>query len=312
MGLKINFMKSFFVSLLIIAFLNVSASDTLSYSKTEIIYGRKYGTALTMTMLVPKQKNNGKAIISVLSGNWVSTERMRENFPSKSDVYLERGYTVFGVMVGSQPQYSIPDEIKDLKRAVRFIRFYAKEYNIDADHLGITGFSSGGHLSLMIATADNNPDSKSFDPVDKVSARVQAAAVFAPPTDFLNYGKQNSTQTINQAMLVISGLAPAFDFKTWNDTTGTFVSITNTAKRLQIAKEISPVNNVSADDPPILIIHGNKDVRVPLQQSESIIKKLKEVNVSNNLIIKDGAGHGWKNMEVEEKNFADWFDKYLK
>ena len=305
-------MKSFFVLLLIFLSFNVSATDSLNYSKTEIIYGRKYGTALTMSMLVPKHHANGKAIISVLSGNWVSTERMRADFPSKAGVYLERGYTVFGVMVGSQPQYSIPDEIKDLKRAVRFIRFNAKEYNIDAEHIGITGFSSGGHLALMIATADDIPDPESFDPVDKISARVQAAAVFAPPTDFLNYGKQNSTATINQALLVISGLAPAFDFKTWNDTTGTFVTITNTEKRLQIAKEISPVNNVSPDDPPVLIIHGNKDIRVPLQQSESLIARLKEAKVNCNLIIKDGAGHGWKNMEVEEKNFADWFDKYLK
>jgi len=49
-----------------------------------------------------------------------------------------------------------------------------------------------------------------------------------------------------------------------------------------------------------------------LQQSETIIKKLKEANISNQLIIKKGGGHGWQNIEIEEQNFVDWFDKYLK
>ena len=172
--------------------------------------------------------------------------------------------------------------------------------------------SSGGHLSLMIATADDITDSKSTDPVDKVSSRVQAAAVFYPPTDFINFGGVNTTGTINQAGLVMARVAAAFDFKVWNDTTGTYVSVVDNKKRLAIAKEISPINAVSSDDPPVIIIHGDKDVLVPKQQSESIIAKFKEAGVTNELIIKEGGGHGWRNREVEEKNFVDWFDKYLK
>jgi dipeptidyl aminopeptidase/acylaminoacyl peptidase len=107
-------------------------------------------------------------------------------------------------------------------------------------------------------------------------------------------------------------VAAAFDFKVWNDTTGTYVSITDTEKRLAIAKEISPINSVSPDDPPVLIIHGDKDVLVPKQQSESIIEKFAAAKVPNNLIIKEGGSHGWKDMQVEEKFFVDWFDKYLK
>ncbi len=305
-------MRYIFISLLVAFTLSTTAQDSLIFSKTEIIYGRKDGMALTMMMLKPLQKTNGKAIITVLSGNWVSSERMRERFTIKTNVYIESGYTVFGVMVGCQPRYTIPDEIVDLKRAVRFIRFNAKSYDIDADKIGITGASSGGHLSLMIATADETADAKSSDPVDKVSSRVQAAAVFYPPTDFINYGAVNTTGTINQAGLVFAKVAAAFDFKVWNDTTGTLVSITDLQKRLAIAKDISPINSVSADDPPVIIIHGDKDVLVPKQQSESIIARFKEVKVACNLIIKEGGSHGWRNQEVEEKNFVDWFDKYLK
>jgi len=305
-------MRYILISFLVTFSLVTAAQDSLNYSKSEIIYGRKDGMALTMTVLTPKQKPNGKAIISVISGNWVSTERSRMRLPEWSQIYIDNGYTVFGVMVGSQPRYTIPDEISDLKRAVRFIRYNAKDYSIDPNKIGITGSSSGGHLSLMIATADDIPNSRSTDPVDKVSGRVQAAAVFFPPTDFINYGGVNTSGKINQAGLVLARVAAAFDFKVWNDTTGTYVSITDTEKRLAIAKEISPINSVSSDDPPVIIIHGDKDMLVPKQQSESIIEKFKEVNVPNKLIIKEGGSHGWKDMELEEKFFLDWFDKYLK
>jgi acetyl esterase/lipase len=305
-------MRLYFLLIVSLASLTAAAADSLQFSKTEIIYGRKDGMALTMTMLKPAKNTNGKAIISVLSGNWVSSERMREGFAEKADMYVEAGYTVFGVMVGCQPRYTIPDEVQDLQRAVRFIRYHASEYGIDPGHIGITGSSSGGHLSLMIATSDDDADPKAKDPVDRVSSRVQACAVFYPPTDFINFGKINSAGTINQAGLVLTGVAAAFDFKKWNDSTRTFVSITDTRERLAIAKEVSPINHVTPDDPPVLIIHGNKDFLVPLQQSESIIEKLKEAKVYCKLIVKDGGGHGWMNRDTEERNFVDWFNTYLR
>ncbi len=302
--------------LLMLAFslslLGGTAQDTLPYYKKEIIYGRKDGMALTMTELAPKMNANGKAIIYVLSGNWVSSERMLEAFPERSGLYIDAGYTLFGVMVGCQPRYAIPDEVEDLKRAVRFVRYHAADYKIDPYRIGITGSSSGGHLSLMVATSDNIVDAKSNDPVDKVSSRVQAAAVFYPPTDFLNYGKANSFSQVSQAGLALMGIAGAFDFKEWNDTTRTYVSVTDIEKKKQIAYQISPINHVSSDDPPTLIIHGTKDIVVPMQQSESIITKLREVKVPCHFILKEGGGHGWRNRDVEEKNFVDWFNKYLK
>ncbi|HNH21662.1 MAG TPA: prolyl oligopeptidase family serine peptidase, partial [Ferruginibacter sp.] len=289
-----------------------SAQDSLPYTKNETIYGRKDGMALTMTVLTPKKKVNGKAIIYVLSGNWISSERMLDAFSERTGLYIDAGYTLFGVMVGCQPRYAIPDEIEDLKRAVRFVRYHAANYKIDPDRIGITGSSSGGHLSLMIATSDNVINPKSKDPVDKVSSRVQAAAVFYPPTDFLNYGKANTFSQVSQAGLAFMGLAGAFDFKVFSDSTRTYVSITDMEKKREIAKEISPITHVSSDDPPVLIIHGNKDFVVPMQQSESIIAEFKEMKVPCHFIMREGGAHGWPNRDVEEKNFIDWFDKYLK
>ncbi|MDQ6813829.1 MAG: prolyl oligopeptidase family serine peptidase, partial [Bacteroidota bacterium] len=106
--------------------------------------------------------------------------------------------------------------------------------------------------------------------------------------------------------------ASAFDYKDWNDTASIYQSIVNPNKFAQKVKETSPIYEVSSDDPPVLIIHGDADKTVPLQQSESIIKRLKEANVPSELIIKNGGGHGWKNIEVDEQNFVTWFNKYLK
>ena len=289
----------------------VQGQDSLSFAKTEIIYGRKDGLALTMIMQTPRHPN-GKAIISIVSGNWRSSYDMASRFEEKDQLYLKSGYTVFEVIPCSQPMYSIPDEVEDLKRAVRFIRYTSKQNGIDPDKIGITGASSGGHLALMIATADDDAVSNAKDPVDRVSSRVQAVAVFFPPTDFLNYGHQGFNASASQAILVATGVAAAFDFKKWNDTTRTYVAIKDIETRLKIARQNSPIYSVSPDDPPVMIIHGDADRLVPIQQSEIIIKKFEEAKVPNKFIIKSGGGHGWKNNEIEEKNFVDWFDRYLK
>ena len=304
-------MRYFFGFLLFLCITNVQAQDSLSFNRTEIVYGRKDGMALMMIRQLPKH-SNGRAIISVVSGNWRSDYEMAARFEDKDKIYLNSGYTVFEVLTSSQPRYAIPNEVEDVKRAVRFVRYNAKEYGIDPDRIGITGLSSGGHLALMVATADDKLPDNSRDAVDRVSARVQAIAVFYPPTDFLNFGSEGFNPVATQAILVATGLAAAFDFKRWNDTTRTYVSITDTNARLEIAKQNSPIYAVTADDPPVLIIHGDADRLVPKQQSESIIKKFEEVKVPNKLIIKQGGSHGWRNSEVEEQLFVEWFDKYLK
>ena len=153
-----------------------------------MIYGRKYGTALTMDVFTPKQGANGAAVIFAVSGGWFSAhEAISLTFCRE---FLKRGYTVFAVVHGSQPKYTIPEIIEDMNRAVRFIRYHAADYGIDPNRIGITGGSAGGHLSLMKGAAGTDGDPKAKDPVDRVSSRVQAVACFFPPTDFLNYGEK--------------------------------------------------------------------------------------------------------------------------
>src|SRR5579872_3609510 len=159
----------------------------VDYTRQEdVIYGRKYGTALTMDVFTPKKNANGAALVVVFSGGWHSDHR-QINAPFLIE-YVRRGYTVFAVVHSSQPKYTIPEILGDMNRAVRFIRYHAKKYHIDPDRIGITGGSAGGHLSLMQGTTGRDGNPRAPDPVDRVSSRVQAVACFFPPTDFLNYG----------------------------------------------------------------------------------------------------------------------------
>ena len=287
-------------------------AEANTYPQEEIVYGRKDGMGLLMTQLKPKVKSNGKAIISVQAGSWFSNFTMIERGVYYKREYLDKGYNVFMVVLGSQPRYAIPDQVEDLKRAVRYIRYNAKQLGIDPGHIGIEGASAGGHLSLIVATADEKINPNATDPVDRVSSRVQAAAVLFPPTDFFNWGLPGAA-TINQreiqTQLRVYG---AFDFRVWNNSTLTYDPVTDTAARNRIGKEISPIYAVSSDDPPIFIIHGDADLTVPVQQSQTFVAKLKEASVINNFIIKKGGRHNPDDMKPELDQFVDWFDKYLK
>ena len=221
----------------------------------------------------------------------------------------DRGYTVFAVVHGSQPKYAIPDMIEDMERAVRFIRFHAQDYGIDDDYIGIYGSSAGGHLSLMQGTAGDEGDPKAADPVDRISSRVQAVVCFFPPTDFLNYGKEGE---IALGRGTLGDFKAPFDFHEFDPKQKMFVKVTDEEKILAIGREISPINHVSADDPPTLIFHGDKDWIVPIQQSESIIEKLQKVGVEAKLVVKAGAEHGWPDNGKEMSLLVDWFDQHLK
>jgi acetyl esterase/lipase len=277
--------------------------------KEDVIYGRKFGTALTMDVFTPKAKANGAAIVMVVSGGFHSAhEQINPGFVRPM---ASRGYTVFAVVHGSQPQYTVPEIIQDINRAVRFIRLHAKDYGIDGDRIGISGASAGGHLSLMLGTAGDKGDPNGMTPVDRESSRVQAVACFFPPADLLNYG------TPGKEMIHATdhGLPfrPAFDYRELDKKTNVWVPITDTERLREITRQISPITHVSPDDAPTMIIHGDADRLVPLQQSESFVKKLESAGVPSKLVVKKNAGHGvWPGMDKDVSLMVDWFDEYLK
>jgi acetyl esterase/lipase len=286
---------------------NLRAADEPNYTRKEdVIYGRKFGMALTLDVFTPKKDPNGAGIVFCVSGGFFSDKRAI--MPFFFHEYFDRGYTVFAVVHGSQPKFTIPEVLEDMHRAVRFVRYHAKDYGIDPDRIGITGGSAGGHLSLMLGSTGKEGNPKSVDPVDRASSKVQAVACFFPPTDFLNYGKDGEVALGTDTLKAFK--AP-FDFTELDPITHAFTPVLDEGRRRAIGKQISPVYQVTEQSAPTLIIHGDADTLVPIQQSERMIEKLKEAKVPCELIVKKGAVHAWAGMDKDLKLFADWFDKYL-
>lgn len=296
-------------AVLLCAAVQSARGEDVAFSRREdVIYGRKYGTALTLDVFTPKTTPNGAGLIFVVSGGWFSShEAISVDLVQE---FLNRGYTVFAVVHGSQPKFTIPEILTDMHRAVRFIRSRAAEYGVDPQRIGIYGASAGGHLSLMQGTAGDLGHSEAKDPVDRESSRVQAVACFYPPTDFLNYGKPGENAL---GRGILAAFRAPFDFHEFDKKVNAFVPITDEERILQIGRQIAPVNHVSADDPPTLIIHGDADKLVPIQQAELIVDKLKACKVPAELVVRPGGGHGWSKEVLGQGlvRFADWFDKYL-
>jgi acetyl esterase/lipase len=273
-----------------------SQSDPGFKRTRDVIYGRKLGVVLTMDVFQPS-KPNGHGILLMISGGWHSSHDAISAFSNRD--LLDRGYTVFAVVHGSQPKFNIPEIVQDIHRAVRFVRHNAAKYEVTPDRLGIAGASAGGHLSLMMATTGSPGKEDAKDPIDRQTSAVQAVACFFPPTDFMNWSEPGDIQVgIGK---VGSQFKAAFGPRSETD-----------EGREKLGREISPLYHVTSNTPPILMIHGDKDKLVPIYQAELFEKKCKEVGVPVKLIVREGADHGWKNIGDDMKIFADWFDERLR
>jgi len=308
-------MKKLFYIFILFLFstLHSNAQEKGSNELDEVIYARKHGMALTMVVLKP-EKSNGKAIVSVVSGNWFSNYSILTRSSKKSNPLLDSGYTVFKVMHGSNPRYDIAEAATDIKHAVQYIRYNAKKYQIDPDHIGITGGSSGGHLSLTVSTSDDLKNPKARNPVRRVSSKVQAVAVFYPPTDFLNWGGPNRYMNHLEfaPLLAQFKILGALDFQIFDQKKFVYKSIKDSIALRKKTISVSPAQLVTIDDAPTYIVHGDKDATVPLQQSTILQEKFDDVKLPFELIIVQGADHGWKKMNEDRLKFVKWFDKYLK
>lgn len=264
----------------------------------DVIYGRKFGTALTMDVIKP-EKQSGIGVVVMVSGGFTSDHAWTDGMFSGTTFkpMLDKGQTLFLVVHGSQPKYVVAEINQDIQRSIRFIRSNASEYGVDPNRLGVTGGSSGGYLSIMIGTTGKDGDPKAKDPIDRASSKVQAVACFFPPADLVNYGQErrlfNQFEPVRFAWHTIP------------------VSDKPRDEQIKILTELSPINHVSKDTAPTFIITGDNDALVPHEQSVRFIAKLKENGVPCQLDIRPGLGHGWPTMGKDYSLIADWFEKYL-
>ena len=260
-----------------------------------LVYGQRQGHDLTIDVLRPAHPN-GIGIVLMASGGWKSQAGSFR--PWIAAPLLRRGYTLFAVYHVSQPEVTVMEITEDVNRAVRYIRHNADEYHINPQRLGVTGGSSGGHLSLMLATRGGPGPAEANNPVDRESSAIQAVAIFYPVTDLLNLG--NSTENLGDGgppRSFVRGFGP---------------QSTNLAVWKVIGREMSPIYYVTSNLPPSLIYHGDADTLVPLDQSERFEAEARKAGCTIELVVHHGGKHGWISMVWDLRRFADWFDHYLR
>lgn len=276
--------------------------ETVKFRATEdVVYGYKDGLALTYDVLIPETKAKGLGVLILASGSWKSKKSLPVDEAKLRGQHwiqglLNGGFTVFVVRHGSNPRYFVPEMIGDVQRAVRFVRLHAKEYGIDPHRLGLTGGSSGGHLALMAALQADGGKADSKDEVEHISSRVQALVTWFPPTDLINFGAENGYKQLQATRPQL-----------FSDIFG---KITDLEAQL---KAISPINFATETAPPVLLIHGDADKTVPVQQAHLFKARYEALKRPVQVIIQPGGGHTyWLGLEKNYPAVWEWLDRYLR
>jgi len=148
----------------------------------------------------------------------------------------------------------------------------------------------------------------------RTSSRVQAIVDYWGPTDFVNYGAEGVFFDEVVCGVASDGRNPflgALDYYEFDAVNIRLTKVTDPDRLAQLYQDISPYYHVTEDDAPTLILLGEADELVPLQQAQRISAKLREAGVPTKLHVKEGAGHAWEAFEEEIRLVADWFDAYL-
>ena len=289
-------MSTIRLSITLALILTVCASaQVLAQAQTEIVpdvvYGHKDGLAMTFDVIKPKANANGAAVIFMVSGGWVSNYNPPQQTATRFKDLLDKGFTLITVRHGSSPKYLIPEIVSDVRRAVRFIRHNAKQWGVDPNRLGVFGGSAGGHLALVLGTASDNGDPNAKEDFMKESDRVASVVAYFPPVDLRPLARGLNPQPTGGAL----DRFPALNFEK------------------EKAADYSPIVHVSPDDPPTLLIHGDKDNLVPVNNSKVIHEAFQKNNVKTQLIIIEGAEHGFRGEDAKRAGaaMASWFEQTL-
>jgi len=264
-----------------------------------LVYARADGKALLLDIYRPAKQEG--LLPTVL---WIHGGAFRAG--SKDDgqaaiaVWLTaHGYAVVAINYRLSFEAIFPAQIHDCKAAVRWLRANSAAYGLDPKRIGAFGASAGGHLAAMLGSSGNVQDLEGNLGNAKESSRVQAVVDFFGPTDFLKMdiaalpgGQKHDPAGSPESQLVGGPIQQNKD---------------------KVARA-NPIAYVTKDVPPFLILHGDQDPLVPVNQSELLHDALKKagVNVTFHKIV--GAGHGGPqfNTPLIRAMVMAFFDQHLK
>ena len=267
----------------------------------DVVYSQVAGRKLLLDLCLPaKRSAPSPVIVWVHGGGWRNGSK---NAGSRARGMLDRGYAVVDVGYRLSGEAIFPAQVQDCKAAIRWVRANASKYGFDPDRIGAWGSSAGGHLVAFLGTAG---DVKEFDTATNAqsSSRVQAVCDWFGPTDLLQMDKHmiEGSRLVHDApgspeSLLVGGPIQKEPYRS-------------------LAGKADPITYVTKDDPPFLIMHGDKDMLVPLHQSELLLDALKKVGVNASLYVVKGGGHGLRGGEESQEELfemvAGFFDKHLK
>lgn len=278
---------------LLISLLMAGALAAQEPVDTNVIFGMHSGLALLMDVHKPA-KSNGYGIVVIPGSGWHAPLgynalplKQSKGVLAPIRKLIDAGYTAFVITHRAAPRYRYPDAVEDAQRAVRFVRHHAGRYGIRADRIGALGGSSGGHLVNMLGTLDGKGLPEDPDPVQRESSKVECVVALFAPSDMAKIDTPFGSVTVTAFL----GMRPP----------------RNAPKGAPDAKlywEASPVNHVTPDDPPFLLVHGDADRTVPYQQSEIMEAALRKAGVAVKLVRVPGGGHGASFPGAREQ--TDW------
>ena len=274
-------------------FLGFVCCTTLAAAEIQrdIEYGRAGDERLLLDASVPEGTGPFPIAILVHGGGWGSGDKRGSNQPGNTaDIspwfapLTAAKFTWFSINYRLAPQHRWPAGFEDVETAIRWVKAHAGEFKGDPKRIVLFGHSAGGHLVCFSATR-NSPET-----------RVQAVVGFAPVTDF------------EQDLAARGGLSLALQ-----NLLGRPQEVT--AESRQILHELSPINHVQRGLPPFLLVHGEGDKSVPLQQSLNFQAKLRAADVPCELLLIQGGGHSivaWEKIDQDyQRAMMAWLQRAL-
>ena len=303
--MRFSRLRPLVVAALVLCGLSATASAQ-SRVDTNVVYGMYSGAALLLDVHYPARPN-GFGIIFIPGSGWsaplgYAAAPLKES--NQVEMYVpsltQAGYTVFAITHRATPTFRYPAPLEDAQRSVRFIRHNAAKYGINPARIGGAGGSSGGHLVSMLGTIGGPGDASDTDPVNRESARLQCIVARAAPLDLLRM----SPSIAKEAVALLLGVR-------------VIEATPKTSVEYKTAWAASPINHVSPEAAPSLLIHGDVDQTVPFHQSEMMEAALKKAGVPVKLLRIAGGDHGptfpgATNPPDYKAEMVKWLDTYLR
>lgn len=297
--------KLFVVSLIGWVFLSVAARQikageaSLYRTESDIVYSTVAGTELKLNAFLPTNAAVPVPAIVDIHGGWLfgGAAAARVDHVGGWQAFTSKKLAVFSIQYRLGEAGEFPQNIRDCRNAIRFIRRNAARFNIDPGRIDVTGGSAGGYLSLMVAMVPEDfPDGGPTAGLEGVSAKVSGSFSFIPPTDFVRFWNQGPNDVVTNADGKISFRGP--DDKIPYDSHPRLRVLFNgivpdTDEHKALYTRMSPVGHVRRDVPPLLICDGEKDPIVPGLHGKALYEKLHAVGADANYWMTTNGGHGF-------------------